>query len=121
MGQYTDIVELVAPSSAVAGSQVSVQVSIKNLSNYTIYVTPVLTVSGGVGEGTYKTLVPGQTITWYFSFTMPNYGVKVTADSWCESYYFDWHKDDTVEKNITLASVPASEFGSITIARYERR
>jgi hypothetical protein len=45
----------------------------------------------------------------------------VVADSWCESYYFDWHKDDTAEKSIALATVTASEFGSIEITRYERR
>ena len=121
MGQYTNIIGIVAPGSAVAGSTVSVEVKIKNLCDYIVYVIPVLIVNGGVGEGSYETIVPGQIVTWYFNFTMPNYGVTVIANSWCESDYFEWHLDDTAEKAIALAAELESQFNDIEIIRYERR
>jgi len=110
---YSDI-SIVAPDSAVAGSVVNLEVRITNLVDYTIYAIPVLDVDGGRNEGNYETIVPGQTRSWYFQFTMPSRSVTVKAESWCESNYFDWHLDDTAQKTISLEEVYAG-----TISRKE--
>ena len=93
-------ISLVAPDSADPDSVVNVEVSIENLCDYTIYVTPVVRIDGIVKEGSYETLVPGQIRTWDFDFTMPGQRVTITAESWCESLYFDWHLDGTVQEAV---------------------
>ena len=114
---YSEI-SIVAPSSAQAGQTVIVEVRVKNVAStpepHTIYVIPVIDINGGGREGSYETIVPGQTQSWYFQFTMPSRSVTVKADSWCESYYFDWHLDDTAQKTISLEEVFAG-----TISRKE--
>lgn len=99
---YSEI-SIVAPSSASTGSQVEVEVRIKNLCDYTIYATPVVNVNGDVAEGSYETIVPGQTLSWPFNFTMPDTSVMVTAESWCEDT-FEWQLDATAQELISLAA-----------------
>jgi len=124
MGQYSDIVSIVAPSSAVAGSTVNVEVSIKNLCSYAVSLTAT---KGRVGDtilrfGTVQRVVnAGQTATWYDSFIMPGSNVTVSVESWYKGSDGIWHSDDYAETKINLYSTPASEFGSIEITRYERR
>ena len=103
---YSEI-EIVAPSTAEAGAIVDVEVRITNLVDYTIYAIPVLRVNGEwAAEGSYERIVPGETRSWYFQFTMPEQSVKVTAESWCEDT-FEWHLDDTAQKTIVLAGLPS--------------
>ena len=75
MGQYSDIVEIIAPSSAVAGSMVNVEVRIKNLCSYAIN----LTATKGRVDGTvlrfgsvHRVVNAGQTASWFDSFIIPN-------------------------------------------------
>lgn len=98
-------VSIVAPGSAQAGQVVDVEVKIKNLVDYIIYATPVIRINGYVDEGSYETLVPGQTRSWHFSFTMPSESVTVVAESWCESYYFEWYLDASTSKVIRIPSL----------------
>jgi len=95
---YSEI-EIVAPSTAGVGATVDVEIKITNLVDYTIYAIPVLDVNGGRDEGSYETLTPGQTRSWYFQFTMPEESVTIIAESWCEDT-FAWHMDDTAQQNI---------------------
>ena len=104
-GTYSKI-EIVAPSSAEAGATVVVEVRITSLVDYTIYAIPVIDVDGGRDEGSYEAIVPGETRSWYFQFTMPEQSVKITAESWCEDT-FEWHLDDTAQKTIVLAGLPS--------------
>ena len=104
-GAYSEI-EIVAPSIAEVGAPVDVEVRITNLVDYTIYAIPVINVNGDIKEGSYETIVPGETHSWYFQFTMPEQSVKVTAESWCEDT-FEWHLDDTAQINIALAGLPS--------------
>ena len=97
-------ISIVAPRSAQPGKLVSIEVKIKNLADHTIYVTPVLRVDGIVLEGSYETLVPDSSRSWAFSLAMPDIRVEVTAESWCESYYFDWHLDDTASSGISIGA-----------------
>jgi hypothetical protein len=124
MGQYSDIVEIVTLSSAVAGSVVNVEVRIKNLCSYAIN----LTATKGRIDGTvlrfgsvHRVVNAGQTASWYDSFNMPDDDVVVSVESWYEGSDGIWRSDDYAEKQISLYSVPASEFGSISITSYERR
>ena len=124
MGQYSDIVEIVTLSSAVAGSVVNVEVRIKNLCSYAIN----LTATKGRIDGTvlrfgsvHRVVNAGQTASWYDSFNMPDDDVVVSVESWYEGSDGIWRSDDYAEKEINLYSVPSSEFGSIAITSYERR
>ena len=124
MGQYSDIVEINVPSSAVPGSTVNVEVRIKNLCSYAIN----LTATKGRIDGTvlrfgsvHRVVSAGQTASWYDSFTMPDDDVLVSVESWYEGSDGIWRSDDYAEKEIGLYSVPSSEFGSIAITSYERR
>ena len=103
-GTYS-IIEIVAPNSAEAGATVDLELRITSLVDYTIYAIPVIKVNGDIREGSYETIVPGQTRTWYFRFTMPEQSVKITAEGWCEDT-FEWHLDDTAQKTIVLAGLP---------------
>ena len=105
-GTYSEI-EIVAPSSAEAGGTVDVELRITSLVDYTIYAIPVIDINGDRAEGSYEAIVPGETRSWYFQFTMPEQSVKVTAESWCESYYFDWQLDATTQKTIVLEGLPS--------------
>ncbi len=102
-GEYTEIT-LVAPSSAEAGTEIEVSVIVKNISDLTIYVIPVLTVDGEpVGAGSYETIIPGGTHSWVFSLTMPSSNIMVAITGWLETYQVDWHADYTVEQGVILA------------------
>ena len=124
MGQYSDIVEIIAPLSAVAGSTVNVEVRIKNLCSYAIN----LTATKGRMDGdilrfgsVHRVVSAGQTASWYDSFIMPGDDVLVSVESWYEGSDGIWRSDDYTEKEIGLYSVPSSEFGSIAVTSYERR
>ncbi|MFC1991491.1 hypothetical protein ACFLVC_02015 [Chloroflexota bacterium] len=123
MGQYTDIVEIVAPGSAVGGSTVNVEVRIKNLYGYAINATATMgRVDGTVLRfgAVHKVIGAGQIVSWYDSFVMPAKVVTVSVESWYEGTDNIWHSDDRAEKQISLGQA-ISEFGSIEILRYERR
>ena len=106
-GTYSEI-EIVAPSSAEAGTTVDVEARITNLIDYIIYAIPVINANGDIREGSYEVIVPGQTRSWYFQFTMPEQSVQVTAESWCEDT-FEWLLDDATQKTIVLEGLPPSE------------
>ena len=108
-----DIIRIDAPSSSPAGDQVTVDVSVKNISGSDQYVA----VTGAFDSTTisfqfdYLLLSPGQTVIFRGVFTMPSMNVRVTAWSW----FWDgstWVYDDQMTKDITLAvSTPQiSEF-----------
>ena len=115
-GLYTDIVEIVAPSSAVAGQTVNIQVKIKNKYSSTIGIM----VGGALDYGVTPwpgiefpadraNVAPGATHTFYGSFTMPGSDVKIHAYSyWYSAETGYWYFDDEKTKNVSLAElVPA--------------
>lgn len=112
-GAYTEITSVEAPASAVAGSLVTVRVTIKNKYSSVIGIM----VSGALEYG----VTPWPTIafptawanfpagaSYYFdgSFTMPAYAVVIHA----YSYYYggdgSWHYDDEKTRNISIATQP---------------
>ena len=108
-----DIIKIDAPSSAPAGEQVIVDVSVKNISGSDQYiaVTAVYDSTSFPFQFDYLLVSPGQTVVFRGVFTMSSNSVRVTAWSW----YWDgskWVQDDLMTKDIALAvSTPqVSEF-----------
>jgi len=121
-GTYTDILEILIPSEAVAGQTVAIEVKIKN----TYSVTIGIMVGGALdyGETPWPTIdfpdnsanvAAGATQTFSGSFTMPYYppGKIITIHAY--SYYYGsdgyWHFDD--EKTKDVETVAPAE-GTIT-------
>ncbi|MFC1940015.1 hypothetical protein ACFLXO_04960 [Chloroflexota bacterium] len=121
MAKYADIVKVEAPSSAIEGATVIVDVSVKNIgtSDQHIAVTAVFDSTSFPFQFDYLLVSPGQTVIFRGWFTMPSKNVMITTWSW----YWDgseWVQDDRYEKQISLGQ-STSEFGSIEITKYERR
>ena len=111
---------LTAPSSAPAGEQVIVDVSVKNISGSDQYiaVTAVYDSTSFPFQFDYLLVSPGQTVIFRGVFTMPSKNVRVTAWSW----YWDgsqWVQDDQMTKDIALAvSTPqVSEFQIVDFSK----
>ena len=121
MAKYADIIKIDAPSSAVDGATVIVDVSVKNIgdSDQHLAVTAVFDSTSFPFQFDYLLVSPGQTVIFRGWFTMPSRNVRVTTWSW----YWDgneWVQDDQVTKDITVASLVA-EFANVEITKYERR
>lgn len=113
MAQYADIVEIVAPASAEAGSRVDITVKIKNL-----YSAPIGIMVGGALEygvspwpsitfpTNWANVAAGTTYSFPGYFTMPYYppGKEIIIHAY--SYYYadgSWHFDDEMVKTVTVA------------------
>ena len=110
---YADIIKIDAPSSASAGEQVIVDVSVKNISGSDQYlaVTGVYDSTSIAFQFDYLLVSPQQTVVFGGWFTMPSKNVKVTVWSW----YWDgskWVQDDEMTKDIALVTLTpqVSEF-----------
>ena len=128
MAQYADIIEIVAPAEAQAGSRVDITVRIKNTHSAAIGIM----VGGALEYGV--TPWPGITfttnwanvgggVTYSFAgyFTMPDRKVTIHAYSYWYGADEAWYFDDEMTKVVNPAEVVASQFGSIEIVSYERR
>ena len=120
-GAYTDIVSIIAPSSAKYGDVVSITVKVKNLYTVAIYIAVTGRYNGVdiAFSPDYATVGAGATYTFTGSFTMPNKSIKLEA--W--SFYWtgtEWYQDDYEYVNIALAAAPTPEFQSFGIAEYNK-
>lgn len=115
-GTYTEIVEIVAPSSAVAGQTVNIEVRIKNIAAVLMGVM----VGGALEYGVipwpgisfptdWANVAPGATQTFYGSFTMPSSDVRIHAYSYYygtdEYGYSAWYFDDEKTKDVNLTEL----------------
>ena len=117
-GAWTDLVDIIAPSQAAYGDQVSIQARVRNLADFAIYIS-----TSGKFDNTifylypeYATVGAGATYSFSGSFYMPNHDVRVYV--W--SYYWtgeEWLLDDEGYVDIALA-VPPEEFTG-TLSRKE--
>src|SRR4030042_741767 len=120
MGQYADIIEIVAPTQAAQGDRVDITVKIKNTYSGAIGIMLV-----GVPE--YESLPPGLYITFPVSsanveggatysfsgyFYMPDKKVTVHAYSYWYGADGSWYFDDEMTKAVNLAALTpqVSEF-----------
>jgi len=99
-----DIITIDAPSSAPAGEQVIVDVSVKNISGYDQYlaVTAVYDSTSFPFQFDYLLVSPGQTVIFRGWFTMPLKNVRVTVWSWSWDGS-QWVQDDQMTKDIAVA------------------
>ena len=119
-GAYTDIIAVYGPAEAAYGDQVTIQVVIKNLAAYGIYISPTGRYDGvNISfSPDYAGVDPGGTYTFTASFTMPN--KNITLDIW--SYYWtgsEWYQDDHEAVSISLKTL-ASEFRSFGVSQYNK-
>jgi len=119
MAQYAQIVEIVAPSQAIAGERVDITVRVKNL-----YSAPIgVMVGGGLEYGVSpwpgitfpenNTNVDGGAIQSFNGyFYMPNKAVTIHAYSYWYGADGYWYFDDEKTKNVSLATLTpqVSEF-----------
>jgi hypothetical protein len=113
-----DIITIDAPSSAPAGEQVIVDVSVKNISGYDQYlaVTAVYDSTSFPFQFDYLLVSPGQTVIFRGWFTMPSKNVRVTAWSWSWDGS-QWVQDDQMTKDIAVA-VLTSQVSEFRIADF---
>jgi len=112
MALYAEITEIVAPSSAVAGSKVDIQVKIKNRDSSTIGIM----VGGALDYGItpwpsinfpddWDNVAAGATKTFYGYFTMPSSNVKIHAYSyWYSPATYGWYFDDEKTKDVGVVA-----------------
>ncbi|MBA7576940.1 hypothetical protein ES708_18786 [subsurface metagenome] len=105
MGEYTDIIDIVAPSSAVAGERVDITVRIKNKWDYFLLIA-ANAVYNAVPFLYMEYWIPaGETHSFSGSFTMPSSGVTIHVSSSYWVFGDIWELDDEAEKDVSLAEV----------------
>ena len=104
MAQYAQIVEINAPSNAVAGDSVSIAIQVRNLADYGFYVSITGDVDGSqvVFTPDYAGADAGATCIFYGSFVMPGRNVTINATSWWWGSDDTWHQDDVKTKAVSL-------------------
>ena len=115
-GTYTDVVEIAAPGSAVAGSRVDVAIAIKNKYSASVHVAAI-----GVYDSEVRFIdwldywIPaGATHSFAGSFIMPGRDVTIHAYSYFEGADGSWYYDDESAKDIKLELLKPS-FSGLTI------
>lgn len=117
-GTYSDIVEIVAPPSAVANSRVDILAKVKNLADYAIYIgaTGNYDSLGIPFSPDYAAVGTAAIQEYSSSFTMPDKDVRVTVYSsfWTGS---EWFVDDAAYVDIKVAAL-APEINDFAIGDY---
>jgi len=112
-GTYTDIVEIVAQSTAIAGARVDVTIRIKNKYSASVHVAAI-----GVLDSEERFIdwldywIPaGATHSFSGYFYMPSKSVTIHGYSYFEGTDGYWHFDDEDAKGVELSAAPE---GTIT-------
>ena len=120
-GTYTEITDIVAPGSAVAGSTVNVEVKIKN--RWTDYVH-IYCVA--LPDSLFRFIDwqdawvgPGQTKSFYGDFIMGGGDVTINAYSYYEAPGGYLYLDDTKSKVVKVTAL-TPEFRYFAVAEYNR-
>ena len=119
VGAWTDIVDIIAPASAAYGDRVNVEVKIRNLATFGIYIAPTGRYNGVdlAFSPEYAAVGAGETHSFTTWFTMPNHDVRVYVWSfyWVEP---DWYQDDYGYVDIALEAVPEPQFRGFGVTEY---
>ncbi len=118
-GLWTDIVEIIAPSSAAAGEKVSISIKVKNILTYAFQIGVIVEVNGGFAYLTPFLTEPGATTIFSASFIMPERSVTATITSYFVVSEYEWYPDDQQSVVITLAEVPEPQFRGFGISEYQ--
>ena len=128
MAQYADIIEIVAPGEAQAGSRIDITVRVKNNHSAAIGIMVGGALEYGVSPWPGISLPEpsanvdsGVTYSFIGYFTMPDKKVTIHAYSYWYGADGYWYFDDEMTKVINPAAAIESQFGSIEIVSYERR
>lgn len=127
-GEYTQIVEIIAPSEAVAGETVLLTIRVRSL-----FTSPMGIMVGGAldyGISPWPTIDchypdnqaivgPGDTHSFSCDFVMPDSDVTVHAYSYWYGSDSAWHLDDEATKNISLLAVVKPTFSDFKIRKYD--
>ncbi len=112
-GAYTEITEIVAPSSARAGDWVDVTIKIKNISTATVGVWTLGLYNSVERFVDFEDWIPaGSTREYMGTFIMPDRDVTIHA----YTYYLTedgYRFDDEAEKRVSLAAPPEVYAGTI--------
>jgi hypothetical protein len=119
MAQYAQIVEIVAPSQAMAGERVDITVRIKNTYSAAIGIMVAGALEYGVSpwpgisfSENSANVNGGATYSFSGYFTMPDKAVTIHAYSYWYGADSTWHFDDEKTKSVSLATLTpqVSEF-----------
>lgn len=117
---YTEITQIIIPSSAKAGDIVNVEVRVKNLYSSQIAITVTGDVHGTVFYfgGLYHRVNPGATQSFYDSFIMPSSSVRLYAWSYYWTINEEWcdPPDDESYVDVALVEEEAALTGRFTKA-----
>ncbi len=109
MALYADVVEVIAPDRAAAGSTVNVSVRIKNFGSETISIMAGGALEYGVTPwpgvtfpNYWANVGPGETHTFQGYFIMPGSTTQVHGYSYWYGSDGLWHFDDELVKAISL-------------------
>jgi len=116
VGAYTEIEAIIAPAQATPGDLVTVEARVRNLHTGTIYIATTGRYDSVdiLPTEDYATVDPGETRSFYFSFTMPPNDVELRV--W--SFYWtgdEWYQDDYSYVDIALVVVAPPVAGEVTI------
>ncbi|MBA7674056.1 hypothetical protein ES703_82263 [subsurface metagenome] len=108
-GTYTDIVDIVAPRSAVAGETVPVTIKIKNIWTGYVHVSAigVLDAEDRFIDWLDYWIPAGVTHSFSGSFVMPARDATIHAYSYYETAEGYWSRDDEAAKDVSLAEIYA--------------
>jgi len=121
-GAYTEVTGISAPASAIAGSLVQIQITIKNKYSSEAGIMARAVLEYGVTPWpvadipNYWANVPaGQSYSFVGSFTMPAYAVIIHGYSYYYGSGGTWHFDDEKTKNVSLGEQEAV-FNNLSVA-----
>ncbi|GAI32568.1 unnamed protein product, partial [marine sediment metagenome] len=114
-GIYTDIVEIVAPSSAKAGDWVDVTIKVKNIWTDWVHVWMLGLYDSVERFVDFTDWIPaGSTHEYTGAFIMPDRDVIIHAYTYYEGEDGGWYFDDEAEKRVSLAVAPEPYAGTIS-------
>lgn len=123
-GTYTEIVEIVAPSSAVAGDLVFIEAKVKNKYSATIGILVAGALEYGVSPwpsiefaGDQANVEAGAVQSFSGYFYMPSSDTTIHIYSYYYGTDGTWHFDDEKTKKITVAEL-VPEVSQFKIADY---
>jgi len=124
VAQYADIIEIVAPSQAIAGSRVDITVRIKNTYSEAIAIMVGGALEYGVSPWpgidfpeNWANVNGGVTQSFSGYFTMPDKKVTIHAYSYWYGSDGYWYFDDEMTKAVNLASL-SPQVSDFQIADY---
>jgi len=105
-GTYTQIVEIVAPSSASAGDWVDVTIKVKNIWTGWVHVWTLGLYDSVERFVDFTDWIPaGSTHEYMGAFIMPDRDVTIHAYTYYEGEDGGWYFDDEAEKAVSLEEV----------------